>query len=433
MPIAAFAVFTVNRCVRCRAMPALSSNTGALRPPLVAARRPADRATSERGRQAAGGAKRVALPAMSRLVRFVVAVAVLAVLGACASASAAAQQPGVLGPAAGGGGVVAKPAIVNGTELQIASVPWQIHLLMRGADGRVFQCGGSILAPTVVATAAHCLFDPATGAHFAVARMTVQAGVSHTATPEPGDVRQSVGVAGVVSHPYYVYDAARGGVAPDDVALLTLAAPLNLGGATARAIGLYAGGPLVAAGTAAYISGYGRQARGVTPNGNLYGVDTVVIDPPQCGAEATALVLCIQSPAGSACEGDSGGPLTVGGLLAGIASFIALNGPTGDCGIGSFNGYANVAAPEIAEFLRGNPAPPRAPRGGVDVGGRGVFQVGGTLTCNPGTWSEAPAFSYAFYDTRDGTLLQQGPAGTYTFAAGDVGRTVACAVTAANV
>ena len=52
----------------------------------------------------------------------------------------------------------------------------------------------------------------------------------------------------------------------------------------------------------------------------------------------------------------------------------------------------------------------------------GAPQLGATLTCNPGTWSGASAFTYAW--TRGGT----GP--TRVVGAGDVGQTLACEVTA---
>jgi trypsin len=356
--------------------------------------------------------------------------AALALLLVAAPAAAPARAPVELGPArAERPRPVAGPAVVNGARLAIADAPWQVHLLAAG-EGRTYQCGGAILSAALVVTAAHCVVDPTTGAPFDPARIVVQAGVSHARTPAPGDRRQVAAVApgGVAVHPYYAYDGASSGVAPDDVALLALATPLTLDGATARPIGLAAAAP--APGAAGLLTGYGSQLPGVAPDGGLYGLTTTVADPLRCGGAATALVLCVQAPAGSACEGDSGGPLAVDGALAGIASFVTVSEPGGACGAGTANGYANVAAPEIADFLRGSAAPPRAPRGGGDVSARGVFQVGGSVTCRPGTWSERPTIAFTFLDPRDGARLQHGPADTYTFAPADEGRTVACQVTA---
>ncbi len=143
-------------------------------------------------------------------------------------------------------------------------------------------------------------------------------------------------------------------------------------------------------------------------------------------------MLCVSSPTGSACEGDSGGPISAGGVLLGVASFVQLDGPTGACGIGSLNGYTNLAAPEIRAFVDGSAAPPRAPSGGLDISARGVFQARQAVTCTAGTWTEAPTFLYAFLDTASGALLQLSGSDTYTFTDADVGRTVACEVRATS-
>jgi uncharacterized repeat protein (TIGR01451 family) len=188
-----------------------------------------------------------------------------------------------------------------------------------------------------------------------------------------------------------------------------------------------------APGTAGLISGFGRQAAGGTPDGNLYSVGTAVADPTSCGVgDATALIDCISSATGSACEGDSGGPLVVNGVLAGVASFVSQGGPTGECGVGSTNGYTNLAAPEIQEFVKGNDAPPLAPRGGSGVSASVPRLAVGTMTCDPGPWTNAPSFSFAFIDTRDGEVLQNGPSSSYALKPTDAGRTLACQVTASN-
>ncbi|MDO8213949.1 trypsin-like serine protease [Conexibacter sp. CPCC 206217] len=361
----------------------------------------------------------------------------LVALGALALGAPAALASGggtlTLGPQKDVG---KKPAIVNGTPISITSTPWQVFVQAEDTVNRfVYNCGGSIYDATTIITAGHCVYNVRTGLPFTPVDMTVVAGISNTdpATPRGADQDPQVGVvSGIRIHPGYSYTAENGGVAPDDIAVLTLATPLDLSTPTAKAIPLAAAGPNPVLGTSANITGYGLQAAGGTPDGRLYGVGTTIGDPLVCGGEANAVVLCITSQVGSACEGDSGGPLTIGALLSGVASFVSTNGPTGECGVGSVNGYTNLAAPEIQEFVQGNNAPPIAPRGGGDVSATGVFQAGNSMTCSAGTWSGAPTYAYAFVDTRNGQVLQVGPSPTYAFTDGDVGRTVACEASATN-
>src|SRR5690606_35484746 len=105
-----------------------------------------------------------------------------------------------------------------------------------------------------------------TGTEFPPSEMTVHAGISNVRAPEA--IRQTAAVADVVPHPYYVY--GTNGVAPDDVARLELATPLDLSDDAVQPIPLTTGGPQPAPGTAGYISGFGRQAAGADPDGQLY-------------------------------------------------------------------------------------------------------------------------------------------------------------------
>lgn len=323
-----------------------------------------------------------------------------------------------------------KPAIVGGTAISVTQAPWQVFLQADAGGGYFYNCGGSIIDRTHVVTAGHCVYNSRTLTQFAAGDLTVVAGISNFRTPE--STRQPVGVADIAVHPGYTYTAENGGVAPDDVALLTLDTPLDLSGPAAQPIALVDNGGYAAPGTPASISGFGLQAAGGTPDGQLYAVGTTIGDPLACGSDANAVITCISSQVGSACEGDSGGPLTVGTVLAGVASFVTTTGPSGECGVASVNGYTNLAAGEIREFVLGNPAPPQAPRGGRDVSATGVFQSGGSMTCSPGTWSGAPTYTYTFVDTRNGQVLQSGASATYAFTDADVGRTIACQPAATN-
>jgi trypsin len=349
-------------------------------------------------------------------------IAVLAGIAMLALAPPALAQQ-TLGPQQQGD-VKRERSVVNGAPISIQQAPWQVYVETT-LGSSTSACGGSILDADTVITAAHCIFD-ASGVARAPATFDVAAGVSNLNAPAAGDQPQVVGVTSIRVHPGY--NSVAGAGSPDDVATLQLDAPLVLGRPTAQSIPLSGVAPAI--GSMASLTGFGQQDPNAQSNGQLYGLDTTVNNPLTCGGPANALYVCIVSATGSACRGDSGGPMTQNATLIGVASFVTGPDVNSICRAGSLNGYTNVTAGEINAFIQGNDAPPPAPRGGEDVSGQGSFRSGGTLTCSPGTWSNNPTFTYTIIDTRNGQVLQSGPSPTYRFTDADVGRTVACQVSA---
>ena len=135
---------------------------------------------------------------------------------------------------------------------------------------------------------------------------------------------------------------------------------------------------------------------------SLYRIEASLEEQGACGTY-NAVVLCAVSATGSACSGDSGSGLIVASALVGIAS-TARNG----CPAGGRVVYTNVAAPEILRFIQGEDAPPAAPHrlqsASLDV--PPAMQVGQTVTCHPGVWTNEPTFTYRFLDHED----RRGPA-----------------------
>src|SRR5687767_7240699 len=107
--------------------------------------------------------------------------------------------------------------IVGGTATQITSVPWQVSL--QSAAGAHF-CGGSIVAPTWIVPAAHCVADGAPG--------RIVAGISRLSQSATGQIRN---VKRVITFPGYT-DPTAG----KDAALIELASPLTLDGTNVKAI-----------------------------------------------------------------------------------------------------------------------------------------------------------------------------------------------------
>jgi Trypsin len=339
------------------------------------------------------------------------AVLLLAVVSACAVASPrATAEP-------------RKVSVVGGTPIAIESVPWQVFLAIGSDQG----CGGSVLDATHVLTAAHCVIPAGQTLPRPASAFKVLAGFTDTAIATPPAGAQVVDVAGVRAHPLYEETTKS-----DDVAVLTLAKALNLAGARIKPIALapVGGGP--APGTAVGFSGYGAQIEGRLADGKLYGAALTAVTDDQCrpnvAVNASASVQCVAAGNQAACFGDSGGPLTSGGLQVGVASYA----PVGGCGRGP-SGFADVTAPEVRAFIDGA-AVPVAPRQGDPTL---LYSVnppvqGSPMTCAPGTWANAPALSYEFVNDATGQALQGGASATFIPRRAHLGATVACLVHAAN-
>src|SRR2546425_1023115 len=87
--------------------------------------------------------------------------------------------------------------------------------------------------------------------------------------------------------------------------------------------------------------------------------------------------------------------------------------------------------PRVTGLHRRRRSPPLAPRGGGVVI-EGVTVAGHSLSCRPGSWSNSPAFTYAFINSANHQVLQQGPSPTYALSEADVGRAILCQVAASN-
>jgi secreted trypsin-like serine protease len=285
-------------------------------------------------------------------------------------------------------GPVANASIVYGTDASINEFPFQVALYnpRAGSPAKGFFCGGVILGPRSVATAAHCLIGER-GQHSQPGEIEVLAGSTYLEPTDPGSVQDPVASATV--------DPAYNPSTSDyDVGVLRLARPLWSGAApvpdgsdaiaplgwagsetalaTLRSTATFAG-QATSAPTPAVVSGWGDL--NPEPGGapayplRLHKV-TVPLVPTGLCEEAYATIeqtitprmLCAGGgqpggPGGpDSCYGDSGGPLVATGA-AGQAS------PTGDVLLGLVdfgNGcaqpgypgvYVRVADPAVASFL----------------------------------------------------------------------------------
>ena len=225
------------------------------------------------------------------------------------------------------------PRIIGGQDAAQGAWPWQAFVEVRHGD-EVGGCGGSLIGPTWVLTAAHCFLNE-DGSAVDVppnADITVVLGRLDLST-NVGEEFTGPGIAGVITHPDYdpMTGAAVGN--DSDIALIELATassqqPVQLVGSTE--------GQLAAPGTAATATGWG--ATGVDddtgePTGQPNVLQQLSLPIVDCSttnyapAESSQNMLCAGGQSGEdTCLGDSGGPLVVpdgsGGFKqAGVVSF----------------------------------------------------------------------------------------------------------------
>ncbi|GAA3571832.1 serine protease [Amycolatopsis ultiminotia] len=188
--------------------------------------------------------------------------------------------------ALGTGTAAASPALVGGTA---ADQPYPFAVSLHTSSGALF-CAGSLIAPSWVATAAHCLS--------AEKPATVGLRVGTADADQGGETPKA---AEFVLNPHFNAADQTG-----DLGLIRLAEPVQ---ATPVPLG-EAAGP----GTATRLLGWGQTC--ATPDcgpvaSSLQQLDTHLVEGANCSSafDGTA-ELCTDSPGGKAgsCYGDSGGP-----------------------------------------------------------------------------------------------------------------------------
>ncbi|QPF72448.1 trypsin-like serine protease [Roseateles sp. DAIF2] len=211
----------------------------------------------------------------------------LILLSGAAPAQQLQQRPGDL----------IQPQIVGGTETQPNSRPYQVALLSSGRQ----VCGGTLISPDWVLTAAHCLDSASTST------LTVQVG-AHSISRRDG---QNHRVSQIIRHENW--RGAQGIRSGWDIAVLRLATPAAAGVQPAKLPSVAVENQIAAVGRYVTVSGWGLTRNQGSPSDVLREVDLPVISNASCSSELRfnlpASAVCGGGAGGrSACNGDSGGP-----------------------------------------------------------------------------------------------------------------------------
>ncbi len=211
---------------------------------------------------------------------------------------------------------VAQTRIVGGNQATEGDYPWMVALVEKGVSAANGQfCGGALIAPDWVATAAHCAEGVTPN------NTEVIVGAYDLRDSNSG---QRIGITEVKIHQNY-----RG--SDDDVsydiALFRLARSVN----DVPAIPLVSSADQVAAGTVATVMGFGLTSEtGETGATTLRDVEVPIVSFAEANAvygnlNESHLAAGLAEGGRDSCQGDSGGPLVVRHEdqwhLAGIVSF----------------------------------------------------------------------------------------------------------------
>lgn len=206
----------------------------------------------------------------------------------------------------------ATPQIVGGHDTDIAAWPWQVALIERdNAGSAVSLCGGTLVAPTIVLSAAHCFYDENLGGFPSPEGRSIIAGRTLLSSNDGQEIPVST---------YYWFNDSNGQPLYDpyagrwDVVIVVLEWP-----APGAAIKIAGDGDVSAwtPGRTAFATGWGKLSEIGDISDRLQVVDLEVQPDTACssvyGAFDSETMLCAGVLEGGkdTCQGDSGGPLVV--------------------------------------------------------------------------------------------------------------------------
>ncbi|XP_055913780.1 collagenase [Eupeodes corollae] len=229
---------------------------------------------------------------------------------------------------------IPKPRIINGVEVPVGALPWQVILKKSPSDDLL--CGGSVVAENWVLTAGHCTYGQTS--------IFLIFGTNNLNTYS----------VSMTSNEFFLHPEYDPATLNNDVSLIKLPMSLNFS-ASIKPIKLVSQNDLSKSfiGTTALIAGYGyTDDEDLEFSEALLAALVVIIDNETCAAQygdeiVLESTMCGKGTSGyqSICSGDSGGPLVIMQskdelIQIGINSFVAQDA----CTEGFPSGYARLTS-----------------------------------------------------------------------------------------
>jgi secreted trypsin-like serine protease len=216
--------------------------------------------------------------------------------------------------------------VIGGSNAAISSAPWQVALLNVEDRSNQFDaqfCGGSIIHPEWILTAAHCVVtsDDGLGGHetMSVDTLRILSGKSEL-SEQTLDLSRLHQVSQIVVHPQYRVTDSTPSYPINDIALIQLTKPLTFVANAVQQITVSDAKP--SQGSTLNVTGWGAVQYDYygepTYTTSLQGVSQRASSDALCASELEEYVasssLCVSdfesNFTSSACYGDSGGPVT---------------------------------------------------------------------------------------------------------------------------
>jgi hypothetical protein len=210
-----------------------------------------------------------------------------------------------------------QPRIVGGHPIGVSQAPWQAALTLNPAiyPGNGFDrqfCGGSVVTDTLIISAAHCMFDPRTGAPWASGELAAVTGRTRLSSTEGQEIPVSRLFLFTDNQnppqPLYNGRSTAWDISIVELAEPMAATPIRIAGADETEVW--------AVGRRADVTGWGATRFNGAGSDVLLSAELAVLPNSTCVRSlplefdpVTSLCAGVYTGRRDSCQGDSGGPL----------------------------------------------------------------------------------------------------------------------------